>query len=168
MEKRISGLLQDYQKAFKDDIRNHILEHKDKKEKDKLLSDLMEYIYSYKNLKLESKDFNRRKRVKNHVPLHLLCMAKKADGGQCTRRKKEGNSYCGTHEKGRPHGEMTNQVESTDKQVEVCTQEINGIVYYIDTDGNVYDNHDVMANKTDPKIIAKYKKTKDGEYSLIK
>tara|TARA_B100001057_G_C22658579_1_gene875020 strand:+ start:394 stop:900 length:507 start_codon:yes stop_codon:yes gene_type:complete len=168
MEKRINGILSDYQKKFKDDIRTFILEHKDEKDKNTLVSELMEFVYSYKNLNLETKDFNRRKRVKNHVPIYLLCTAKKADGTQCTRRKKEGKSFCGTHEKGRPHGEITNNLENSDLKIEVRTQEINGIVYYIDKKENVYDNHDVHENKKNPKIIAKYTITKEGEYKLIK
>ena len=43
------------------------------------------------------------------------------------------------------------------KKVTVYAKEINGIVYYIDNDGNVYDTEDVYQNKQNPKIIAKYK-----------
>ena len=43
--------------------------------------------------------------------------------------------------------------------------DIKGIIYYIDTEGNVYDPDDVMNNVIDPKIIATYLE-KDGEYNI--
>ena len=41
-----------------------------------------------------------------------------------------------------------------------------GIVYWIDDDNNVYDNQDIFQNKDNPKIIAKYTKTKNIDGSL--
>ena len=38
------------------------------------------------------------------VPSSERCMAKRANGEQCTRRKKQDSCYCGTHTKGTPHG----------------------------------------------------------------
>jgi hypothetical protein len=94
--------------------------------------------------------------------------AKRASDEQCTRRKKAGEEYCGTHMKGTPNGVVT---ESTDnnvismKKVEVWAQDIMGIVYYIDATGNVYQAEDIVGNKTNPKVIAKY--VKQGEvYSI--
>ena len=86
---------------------------------------------------------------------------------QCTRRKKEESEYCGTHMKGTPHGIMDNQGEAktNTQKVEVWAQDIQGIVYYIDKNNNVYQAEDIVGNKTNPKIIAKYLKV--GEiYSI--
>ena len=49
----------------------------------------------------------------------------------------------------------------TTQKIEVWAQDIQGIIYYIDKSNNVYQAEDIMANKMNPKIIAKY--TKVGE-----
>jgi hypothetical protein len=69
--------------------------------------------------------------------------------------------------KGTPHGVMDNQgeVKTNTQKVEVWAQDIQGIVYYIDKANNVYQAEDIVGNKTNPKIIAKYLKV--GEvYSI--
>ena len=95
------------------------------------------------------------------------CCAKRATNEQCTRRKKEGNEYCGTHLKGTPHGIVDAQEENkvTTQKIEVWAQDIQGIVYYVDKGNNVYQAEDIVSNKVNPKIIAKY--VKNGEqYSI--
>ena len=95
------------------------------------------------------------------------CNAKRANSEQCTRRKKEGFEYCGTHLKGTPHGICLSG--ETDKplthKIEVWVQDIQGIVYYIDKANNVYQAEDIIVNKMNPKIIAKY--VKNGEHYSI-
>ena len=63
--------------------------------------------------------------------------------------------------KGTPHGIMDAQEESVSltQKVEVWAQDIQGIIYYIDKTGNVYQTEDIISNKMNPKIIAKYIKT---------
>ena len=56
---------------------------------------------------LSKEDFQKRKRVKNVVPQFERCGAKRANGEQCTRRKKDDSCFCGTHVKGTPHGEVS-------------------------------------------------------------
>jgi hypothetical protein len=99
------------------------------------------------------------------VPYSDRCCAKRANGEQCTRRKKE--EYCGTHMKGTPHGivDLNQDVTQTTTKVEVWAQDIKGIIYYVDKDMNVYNAEDIVSNKNNPKVIAKY--SKDGEnYSI--
>jgi hypothetical protein len=101
------------------------------------------------------------------VPIFDRCCAKRASNEQCTRRKKEGCEYCGTHLKGTPHGivDAQNEQKNTTQKIEVYAQDIQGIVYYIDKNNNVYQAEDIISNKVNPKIIAKY--VKDGEiYSI--
>jgi GH25 family lysozyme M1 (1,4-beta-N-acetylmuramidase) len=43
--------------------------------------------------------------------------------------------------------------------LEVCVEEIGGIVYYIDKYKNVYRTEDILQGKDNPKIIAKYERT---------
>lgn len=121
-------------------------------------SDIMELLMTFNSFNLSGgDDGTKRKRIKNVVPLFDRCVAKRANGEQCTRRKKEGEGYCGTHIKGRPHGcvNETDETVVTNKKVEVWIQEIKGIVYYVDANKNVYDPEDILANKINPRIIMK-------------
>jgi hypothetical protein len=131
------------------------------------VNQLLQYIYDYERLSFNKEDFQKRKRVKNFVPIFDRCCAKRASNEQCTRRKKEGCEYCGTHQKGTPHGiiDAQNEPKSTTQKIEVYAQDIQGIVYYIDKNNNVYQAEDIISNKINPKIIAKY--AKEGEtYSI--
>jgi hypothetical protein len=44
------------------------------------------------------------------------------------------------------------------QKIEVWAQDIQGIIYYIDKMMNVYQAEDIVSNKPNPKIIAKYVK----------
>lgn len=129
--------------------------------------EIMNFIYQADKLKLTKDDFAKRKRVKNAVPVFDRCHAKRANGEQCTRRKKEGCVCCGTHTKGTPHG-MFDGIDApmTNVKVETWVQDIKGIMYHIDTQGNVYDPEDIVANKINPNIVAKYVKNENGVYSI--
>lgn len=109
-----------------------------------------------------------KKRVSTQVHLSDRCCALRADGKQCTRRKKnEGSEFCGTHLKGAPYGiyKPTDHSNGSQKQT-VWTQDIKGIIYYIDDKGNVYATEDIVSKKTNPRIYAKYIIT-DGKYTLV-
>ena len=166
MDRRLNKKAETYISTFKDSIR-------EKATQLGLLKDLpqsnalLQYIYDYERLTFDKEDFQKRKRVKNFVPHFDRCIAKRASCEQCTRRKKEGHEYCGTHIKGTPHGvvDAQNETKVNTQKVEVWVQEIQGIVYYIDKSNNVYQAEDIMLNKVNPKIIAKY--VKNGEnYSI--
>ena len=159
MEKRINKKIETYTTAFKEKI----LERSSQLGiKDEQLNSLMQYIYDYERLSLNKDDFLKRKRVKNVVPYFDRCCAKRASSEQCTRRKKEGCEYCGTHMKGTPHGLVENEEnKQTTQKIEVWAQEILGIVYYIDKFGNVYQAEDIVNNKINPKVIAQYVKNGD-------
>ena len=135
--------------------------------KDEKTNQLLQYIYDYDRLTFNKEDFQKRKRVKNFVPIFDRCCAKRASNEQCTRRKKEGSEFCGTHMKGTPHGIIDSQNESkiNTQKIEVWAQDIQGIVYYIDKGNNVYQAEDIVSNKVNPKIIAKY--VKSGEHYSI-
>jgi hypothetical protein len=163
MERRINKKLEAYISEFKDNIKTKSTElgiHKNPS-----FTQFMQFIYDYDHLVLEKDDFMKRKRVKNVVVLSDRCCAKRASGEQCTRRKKEETEYCGTHLKGTPHGtyEVEDEIDAKPKgqKVEVWVQEIQGIIYYIDKVGNVYQVEDIIQSKTNPKVIAKYVKNGD-------
>lgn len=161
MEKRINKKVDTYVLEFKDNIRNKANEFGVASDQ---VNHLLQYIYDYEHINLKKDDFAKRKRVKNVVPFFDRCSAKRANNEQCTRRKKEGCDYCGTHTKGTPHGVLEEENPENGQNVqkiEVWAQDIQGIVYYIDKNGNVYQTEDILGNKTNPKIIAKYVQTGD-------
>jgi len=160
MERRINKKVESYITGFKDNIRDKATGLGIKNEQ---MNVLLQYIYEYERLTFDKDDFMKRKRVKNVVPFFDRCCAKRASGEQCTRRKKEECGYCGTHMKGITHGIVVEQEENKQQtqKIEDWAQDIQGIIYYIDKTGNVYQAEDILSNKVNPKIIAKY--IKSGE-----
>ena len=165
MEKRLNKKAETYVTTFKDSIREKAAQMG--MSKNDQVNQLLQYIYDHDRLSFVKEDFQKRKRVKNFVPIFDRCCAKRASGEQCTRKKKEDSDYCGTHMKGTPHGIMDNQQENkfTTQKIEVWAQDIQGIIYYIDKNNNVYQTEDIIVNKINPKIIAKYVKTGE-QYSI--
>jgi hypothetical protein len=165
MERRLNRKIEEYVTDFKQSvlIKAQLLGLNS----DPNLAALVKYVYDYDRLVLSKEDFMKRKRVKNAVHLADRCGAKRASCEQCTRRKKEGFEYCGTHLKGTPHGicETGDNEKPSGQKIEVWVQDIQGIVYYIDKNFNVYQTEDIFTNKVNPKIIAKYVKTGDN-YSI--
>jgi hypothetical protein len=161
MERRLNKKLEGYLSLFKDSIKEKASQldlHKNEE-----TNQLLQYIYDYDRLVFGKDDFMKRKRVKNVVPFFDRCCAKRANDEQCTRRKKEGSEYCGTHMKGSPYGivELQNTNKTNVQKIEVWAQDIQGIIYYIDKMGNVYQAEDIVVNKINPKIIARYIKKGD-------
>jgi hypothetical protein len=164
MEKRLNTKIEEYIKTFKDEIRGKIIElnFEDKTK----TAELVGYVYDYARLSFQKDDLSKRKRVKNCIPNSNRCNAKRANGEQCTRRRKEECEFCGTHSKGTPHGIVTPNSEQVNlHKMEVFAEEIKGIVYYIDHFNNVYKTEDIMEAKENPRIVAKYVKTERG-YSI--
>lgn len=169
MEKRLKKKIDVYMKGFKDDIREQC--GKCGISQNVEYNTFLQYLYDYPPIEITKEDMSKRKRVKNTVPLHERCCALRANIEQCTRRKKNGEMYCGTHIKGRPHGEVNGDTDYKGVQKkEVWAEDIHGIIYYIDSENNVYDHSDIMNGTTDPKIIAKYVKNAEGYHipSLFK
>lgn len=162
MEKRINRRIETYISEFKDKVKDRAGELG--LSTDVNLSQLVQYIYDYERLSLTKEDFMKRKRVKNVVHLSDRCCAKRASGEQCTRRRKDTTTeFCGTHLKGTPHGicDLDHDTKSQGHKIEVWAQDIQGIIYYIDSSNNVYQTEDIMYGKNNPKVIAKYIKVAD-------
>jgi hypothetical protein len=165
MERRINKKIENYLSEFKENIRLKAIQSCSD---DQELHKLVQYICDYERLTLGKEDFMKRKRVKNVVHLSDRCCAKRANGEQCTRRRKDDTTeYCGTHLKGTPHGvcDLDEEAKPQGQKIEVWAQDIQGIVYYIDKASNVYQVEDIMQGKVNPKIIAKYVKV--GETYMI-
>jgi len=167
MERKLNNKLQLWCKKFKADVigeiqKIYLNDQSDNdllNEKNKQVLDLIQMIYDYENIKINTSDLQKRKRVKNVVPFHERCCALRANAQQCTRRKKNSEKFCGTHIKGIPHGEISandnNTASKSNIKKEVWAQDIAGIIYYIDSENNVYDHNDIVNNIVNPKIIAK-------------
>ena len=161
MEKRLTKIVNSYISTFKSEIQ------KKSSELDMTptpqLNDLFQFIFDYPQMEISKNDIAKRTRAKNIVPLCDRCIALRANNEQCTRRRKADLTLCGTHLKGTPHGlvEQKNKVQRRTK-ITVWAQDIKGIIYFIDKQNNVYDPQDIHHNVTNPKIIAKWDKDKDG------
>jgi hypothetical protein len=187
MERRVNKRIEDYIIAFKNDVAKKLqqmvntLEVTDIFTRDELMravdntklqcNSMAGFVYNYEKLRLGKDDFMKRKRIKSVVPIYERCSAKRANGEQCTRRKKDGETYCGTHIKGTPHS-IVDEVEcetptTKNVKVDIWAQDIKGIIYYIDKAGNVYDTEDIMKIDKYPKrVIAKYHQDEAGKYSI--
>jgi len=165
MERRLNQKFETYITVFKNNIRDKInsLEFQEKEK----INTIMEYVYDYQRLVFEKEDIRKRRRVKNTVPVDNRCNAKRANQEQCTRRRKDGSEFCGTHVKGTPHGLITTEETNTNiyHKLEVKAQDIGGIVYYIDGKYNVFNTEDILNNKENPEIIAKYT-LRNNTYSI--
>lgn len=169
MEKRVTAKVNEFQDQFKTDIKTWVETKTDENMDFTLKSELLQFVFDYEALSLEKTDFSKRKRVKSHVEHYLRCQACRADGGQCTRRKKDESLYCGTHDKSRPHGAIEKGQVDDNKltKINVWPQEINGILYYIDGNNNIYRTEDIISNNVNPKVIAKYKQKENGDYLIL-
>lgn len=161
MEKQLNKKLENYISTFKEKILERATQLGITTNSEG--AQLIQYIYDYDRIIFNKEDLQKRKRTKNFVANCDRCCAKRASNEQCTRRKKENHEYCGTHLKGTPHGIIDNQNEpkNTTQKIEVFTQDIKGIIYFIDNVSNVYKAEDIVNNVINPKIIAKYVKNGD-------
>jgi len=172
MEKRLTRKVDEHSVAFKKAIQTWLSTEKcsvTQNESGKDCSaDFLEFIFEHSSLCLSKEDFQKRKRVKNIVPYHERCCAKRANSEQCTRRKKDHEEYCGTHSKGTPHGIIQHNEEEQNPitKIQVWVEEIKGINYYIDSNNNVYSHEDVLQNKNNPGIIAKWKLNEQSQYCI--
>tara|TARA_B100000902_G_scaffold113078_1_gene114261 strand:- start:1326 stop:1850 length:525 start_codon:yes stop_codon:yes gene_type:complete len=167
MEMRIKKKIDKHNLKFKEEVKVWLETNKcnivNYDTEENKTNSFLTFIYEYEKMDLTMDDFKKRKRVKNIVPLCDRCNAKRANGEQCTRRKKENEDFCGTHIKGVPHGikdEINDQEEFTD--LEIWTEDIKGILYYIDKYQNVYNPNDIMSDCKTPEIIGKWEKNDIG------
>jgi hypothetical protein len=165
MEKRINTKIETYVSSLKKEICEKI--KNTPFDDSSSQNELLEFIYDFDRLSMTKDDFIKRKRIKNAIPTSNRCNAKRASGEQCTRRRKAECNFCGTHEKGRPHGLINTDSSSAPqpKHIEVIAREVMGIVYYIDQNNNVYDTEDVMNNNKNPRIVANCV-VSNGKYTI--
>jgi hypothetical protein len=160
MDKRMNQQLEKYLVQFKDHIKDKLAEL-DFSEKSKV-NDLLEYVYDYERLVFSKDDFTKRRRVQCSIPEDSRCIANKSCNERCTRRRKEGSEYCGTHYK-----YSTTEGQDALKKMDVIAKEMEGIVYYVDDFQNIYRTEDILNEKENPHVVAKYEQLAGGRY-LIK
>ena len=170
MENKINSKLDNYQLSFKHAIKewmqvNNATVNCGSKD---TTNEFLQFVYDYSKMSINKEDLQKRTRVKNVVPHYDLCMAKIANGEQCTRRKQgEDSPFCGTHIKVQPYGienKIDNDKQQTNK-VDIWVQEIKGINYYIDSTNNVYKPEDIISNIANPAVIAKW--ALNGEHKYV-
>jgi hypothetical protein len=161
MDKRVNQQLEKYLVQFKDHIKQKATTL-DFSETHKI-SELLEFVYGYERLVFQKDDFIKRKRLQNAIPEDNRCIAKKSCNEQCTRRRKEGSEYCGTHFK---YAAQLEGAKGAVKKIEVSAKEMEGIVYYVDEFQNVFRTEDILNEKENPQVVAKYEQLNSGRFVL--
>lgn len=178
--------MEKYLSKFKTDIQIKAVELSfTEKEK---INELLEFIFEYeKKIKNTTKQ-NTTDNSSITLTDEERCIATRKQGDRCSRKKTKGNQYCGTHcvkYKEIIHGKGTitpsiiderptiqSSLKTTlppDKQkksMEVVAHEIQGIIYYIDNDLNVYNTEDIFKNLNNPRVIAKAIKLSQTVFSI--
>lgn len=168
MESRITKKVDIHLTSFKEDIKEWFEANNADISGGSSRNEFLQFIFDYGTLCLSKDDFAKRKRVKNTVPTQIRCCACRANGEQCTRRRKEGEDFCGTHNKGTPYGVIQSDILDLNilKKKEIWVEEIKGIHYFIDDANNIYLHEDIVNNKKNPMIIGKYSINDDGKYDI--
>jgi len=171
MERKLNTKMQNYVSKFKSDTVKYAQSLN--ATGDNKVDAIIQFVCDYDRLIFTTEDFAKRQRIKHVVSPELRCNGKRGAGNQCTRRKQEGKEYCGTHAKVNYASSAAanpslcmETASSTTETLEVWTEEINGIMYYVDKMTNIYDASDVVCNKLSPKVLGKYTK-KTGEVVWI-
>ena len=90
MERRLHKKIDTYIRGFKKDLSDEIQASPlygcpDYKED---VMNIINFVYEYNNFELNKEDFMKRKRVKSTIPAYERCGAKRANGEQCTKKRK--------------------------------------------------------------------------------
>tara|TARA_B100001540_G_scaffold313696_1_gene337110 strand:+ start:420 stop:941 length:522 start_codon:yes stop_codon:yes gene_type:complete len=170
MNKRIETIIQDYVSTFKTDILNIIMQDRTNDiNSQETIDKLCELIKTYQDLTITESDL-KKKRSRNTIPACERCNALRANGDQCTRRKKTNSMFCGTHSKGTPNGIYNNTDKESDcyEKREIEVVEYKGIPYYSDKQNRIYSHHDILQKIDSPTIIGEFIFTNDNNSKQIK
>ena len=145
MESRVNKKITFYVNDLKDGIINQMKIMKDSTlDLNSQYDSVISYIINYKLLNLQKEDFNKRKRNKNIVNDCEKCKAKRSNGEQCSRRRREGFDFCGTHCKGTPYGVVGESVVTSKRKIVLDGVDKDGIITYFDNDGNEYPMEELL------------------------
>ncbi len=236
MERRINEKIDGWFTTFKQNTKRkaeelHLLEQSESgSDGTSSAAQLLQYIFDYDRLVVSQDDLRRRnKRSATPLAFAQRCCAQLPSDEQCTRRRKDGSTFCGIHAKtstlsptsfvpatmassssssssssfsssssssdesssssssdeeedaeqeedASPHSpgsvagsESSNVSKASDvsapneEQVEVFAREMQGIMYYVDAQDNVYHMEDILSNKNPPRIIAQCAKESNSD-----
>jgi hypothetical protein len=161
MEKRANMLIDTFIVKFKDDIRDKVISLG---LDDVVANDIIQFVYDYDRLVIDHDAIARPKRTKTSIPIASRCSAKLANNEQCTRKRRKDCDFCGTHANSKPNGLMTNEEEhaeflkSSNQKVEISAEDVNGIIYHVDSFGNAYNTEDILRGSENPRIIGTFTK----------
>ena len=145
MESRVNKKITFYVNDLKDGIINQMKIMKDSTlDLNSQYDSIISYIINYKLLNLQKEDFNKRKRNKNIVNDCEKCKAKRSNGEQCSRRRREGFDFCGTHCKGTPYGVVGESIVTSKRKIVLDGVDKDGIITYFDTDGKEYPMEELL------------------------
>ena len=179
MDQIINKRIDEYIVGFKNDLKDKlslldIIGHQSSEEDRDRIREYMEFVFEYPKLVLEKSDFivSKKKSSANTtnvaavpMPVDMQCVAKRSDGIQCTRKKKKNCEYCGTHAK-LESNPVASSIVPVNQKMEVSAEDINGIIYYIDTFNNVYHTEDILEGNENPRIIAKAVRNSDNSFKI--
>lgn len=178
MEQRINEKINNYMTSFKTNIRKKVDDLNIDLSKNTQVCELILFIMDYENLVIEQDDvLPQRKKNTKKQPIIISdenrCCAKKVNDKQCSRKKKVGSEYCGSHIKATPYGccdekkDNSEQQTTLNQKIQISMEDIQGIIYYIDKNENVYHPQDIVNNVFNPRIISKYVKNSDNTFTLV-
>lgn len=145
METRVNKKITFYVNDFKDGIINQMKIMKDSTlDLNSQYDSIISYIINYKLLNLQKEDFNKRKRNKNIVNDCEKCKAKRSNGEQCSRRRRDGFDFCGTHCKGTPYGIVGDNVVTSKRKIVLEGLDKDGIITYMDSEGKEYPMEELL------------------------
>jgi hypothetical protein len=181
MEQQLNRKFEEYIIKFKENIKEKLFEiegidiHK--------ASEFMGYIYDYERLIFTKEDLKNKKSKNNKLYVlhcddnHLSimnesttnnpsekneskktekCIAILPTGQQCNKKKKKGLNYCTCHSDMLKKTDSLNIFDENINIVDIFTENVGGIIYYIDKYNNVYKTEDIMNDIRNPQIIARY------------
>ena len=97
------------------------------------------------------------------------CLAKRGSGDRCTRRRREGHKFCGTHCKSTPNGIVSSTAEDLEgwEKLQVYVEHSRGIPYFVDRDGWAYHYADILRRIHNPRKIGKLTDSAEGKVFTI-
>lgn len=157
----IDGLMSVYNDKLKEVLKDLSLSYSIKDNGKQIGLEELYKKYSINDLVFEESAPTKKKKRKKNKQLDQseLCMAKKADGCQCTRRRKDSNEYCGKHMGNLKFGRIDDEekYENNDNYIKTMHEKIGGNDYLVDSNNIVYtfdkQNPTIVGIKQGDKIV---------------
>lgn len=133
--------------------------------------DIDEFKTSWKNLQqylIQQKvGIDTTQKKSRMIPMEERCMAKRANGGRCTRRRKT-EHFCGTHSKMNDESMIDDTKEVGELRDMIITNiDIRGITYFTDQDKYLYMPSDILKSAPQPRIIGRYAINDEGDAYIV-